>query len=101
MDRPVLRFLGIFFLLMISFSGFAQPGINEFNQVRTTVRQWYFGLSDLAAIMGAISGMIGGLRVYVCWQTGRHHIDAQVMGWLFACIFLSIISVVLRTLFGI
>ncbi|RZM19025.1 MAG: DUF4134 domain-containing protein, partial [Pedobacter sp.] len=49
----------------------------------------------------AISGLLGGLRVYANWQAGRHHIDRQVMGWLFSCIFLNVCGVFLRGLFGL
>jgi hypothetical protein len=101
MEGHALKPALIIFLLMAPPLGFGQPGINELNQVGTTVRQWYFSLSELVMVMGAISGMLGGLRVYASWQAGRHHMDAQVMGWLFACIFLSLISGVLRALFGI
>lgn len=101
MEGHTLKPALIIALLMAPPLGFGQPGINEFNQAGATVRQWYFSLSELVMVMGAISGMLGGLRVYASWQAGRHHIDAQIMGWLFACIFLSVIGGVLRVLFGI
>jgi len=77
------------------------PGISEFYQASAEVRQQFFSFSDLAMVIGAISGLLGGLRVYANWQGGRHHIDRQVVGWLLSCIFLSICSVFLRGLFGL
>ncbi|OOG19637.1 plasmid transfer protein [Sphingobacterium sp. CZ-UAM] len=79
-----------------------QPGIHEFYQVTGEMHRWYFSLSDLILVIGAISGIGGGLRIYVNWQSGKsHHIDAQVMGWFFSCLFLTIIGAALKALYGI
>jgi len=88
-----------FFLILIFFPASAQPGIQEFYSASTQVKGWYFSLSDLILVIGAIAGILGGLRVYSNWQMGKHHIDAQVMGWFFSCLFLSLISTFLRGLF--
>lgn len=79
----------------------AQPGLEEFKEVREEVNNWYFNFSDLAVIIGAVCGLLGGLRVYANWQSGKHHIDAQVMGWFFSCLFLSLAGAALKALFGV
>lgn len=90
------------FFFAIPFQSNAQPGISELYQVSAEVRGWYFSLSDLVLAIGAISGLVGGLRVYANWQSGKdHHIDSQVMGWFFSCLFLSIVATSLRALYGI
>ena len=78
-----------------------QPGIQEFYSASGEMNRWYYSLSDLVLVIGAISGILGGLRIYANWQSGKHHIDAQVMGWFFSCLFLSIIGAVLKALYGI
>lgn len=77
------------------------PGINELHSITGEMHQYYFHFSDLALIIGAIAGILGGLRVYGNWQAGHHHIDAQVMGWFFSCLFLLLSGVFLRGLFGL
>ncbi|WP_199120320.1 DUF4134 domain-containing protein [Pedobacter sp. ASV28] len=90
-----------FFVLPFLASGQSPPGIGEFYSASREVSRWYFSLSDLVLVLGAISGMLGGLRVYSNWQSGKHHIDAQVMGWFFSCLFLSMLGAVLKALFGV
>jgi hypothetical protein len=96
-----LSFRLLLALLVVSLSGYAQPGINEFYAASGEVHRWYFSLSDLSLVIGAITGILGGLRVYANWQMGKHHIDAQVMGWFFSCLFLLSAGVFLRGLFGL
>jgi len=77
------------------------PGIKEFYQASSSMHGYYYSFSDLSLVLGAIVGMLGGLRVFLNWQSGRHHIDAQVMGWFFSSLFLLLCSVFLRGLFGL
>ncbi|ARS41942.1 plasmid transfer protein [Sphingobacteriaceae bacterium GW460-11-11-14-LB5] len=98
------RFTCFFILwlsLLLPLFGYGQPGISDFYQASSEVRHWYFALSDLVLVLGAIAGLIGGLRVYTNWQSGRHHIDAQVMAWFFSCLFLALVGTFLKGLFGL
>ncbi|WP_082435097.1 DUF4134 family protein [Pedobacter sp. Hv1] len=92
--------LAVFFFVLPTCC-LAQPGISEFYQASGEMHRWYFSMADLVLVIGAISGIFGGLRIYANWQSGKHHIDAQVMGWFFSCLFLSIIGAVLKALYGI
>jgi len=89
------------FYCLIS-SSFAQvPGIQEFGEATSMVKNQYHALTLTASILGAIFGLVGGLRIYNNWQSGKHHIDAQVMGWLGAFIFLQLIAVFIKGVYGV
>ncbi|WDF66889.1 DUF4134 family protein [Sphingobacterium oryzagri] len=96
--KPVLTSILLFFPVLL----LGQPGLSEFYGVSSEVGRWYYALSDFVLVFGAIAGILGGLRIYANWQSGRHHhIDAQVMGWLFSCLFLTLVSAFLKALYGI
>lgn len=92
-----------FFLFLTSSESVAQspPGVAEFNDVKTDMERFYVALSRLAFVVGAVTGLLGGLRVYNNWQMGRHHIDVQVISWFGACFFLSVIGFFLGGLYGV
>ncbi|MDQ2719390.1 MAG: DUF4134 domain-containing protein [Bacteroidota bacterium] len=51
----------------------------------------WFGVKLLCYAIAAVLGLVSGLRVYNIWNVnGRHHvhIDAQVISWVAAAIFL-------------
>ena len=91
----------IFFLSGSEAYGQSPPGVAEFNEVETDMERIYVALSQLSFVIGAVSGLLGGLRVYNNWQMGKHHIDIQVISWFSACLFLSIIGFFLSGLFGV
>ena len=89
------------FYCLISPSFGQVPGIQEFGDATRMVRNQYHALTYTASILGAIFGLVGGLRIYNNWQSGKHHIDAQVMGWLGAFIFLQLIAVIIGAMYGV
>ena len=101
-----LLFMSSFFLLFIFFLeaeafGQSPPGVAEFQEVESDMKKFYVALSRLSFVVGAVSGLLGGLRVYNNWQMGKHHIDIQVISWFSACLFLATMGFFLSGLFGV
>ena len=103
MKRAVYYFMLASLTSAVCISAQAQdpPGISELYQASGTMKGYYHSFSDLVFLLGAIVGLLGGLRVFANWQSGRHHIDAQVTGWFFSCLFLLLSGTFLRGVFGL
>ncbi|WP_239023052.1 DUF4134 domain-containing protein [Pontibacter mangrovi] len=58
-------------------------------------------VGNLILIIGAIVGLIGGVRVYIKWNAGDQDTQKAVMGWMGSCVFLMVVGVVVKAFFGI
>ena len=76
----------------------------SFSDINWSVKNeiWFY-VKDLCYSVAGVLGLVSGLRVYNLWNVnGRHHvhIDAQVISWAAAAIFLVVatafISMTLR-----
>lgn len=94
-------FLLCFFLPEVAAYAQSPPGVAEFQAVENDMERFYVALSRLSFVVGAVSGLLGGLRVYNNWQMGKHQIDVQVISWFGACLFLATIGFFLSGLFGV
>ena len=103
----ILKTASAVFFFALTFAAYAQdpPGIDDFNQATQQMHSVYFSLSHLVLVIGALTGIIGGLRVYTNWQIGGHHhrhpIDSQVIGWFGSCLFLILAGIFIKALYGI
>lgn len=84
---------------MMSFSLLAQPGLTEINQATTEMGFMADAMLKLSLVLGALFGIVGGLRVYNNWQMGKHRIDLQVIGWFSSCLFLLVANLFIKALF--
>jgi len=82
---------------------FAQTadGNNGISQANTMVRGYFDTATQLMYAVGAILALIGAVRVYQLW--GSHHGEAgkAAAGWFGSCIFLVVVSTVIRSFFGL
>jgi len=82
---------------------FAQTadGNNGISQANTMVRSYFDTATQLMYAVGAILALIGAVRVYQLW--GSHHGEASkaAAGWFGSCIFLVVVSTVIRSFFGL
>ena len=58
-------------------------------------------VGKLILAIGAVVGLIGGVRCYIKWNTGDQDVMKSVMGWGGACLFLVIVGLVIQAFFGI
>jgi hypothetical protein len=65
------------------------------------IRTMFDPASKLILAIGAVVGLIGGIRCYIKWNTGDQDVMKSVMGWGGACIFLVVVALVIRAFFGV
>jgi hypothetical protein len=58
-------------------------------------------IGNLIMIVGAIVGIIGGIRVYIKWNSGDQDVQKAIMGWFGSCIFLVVVGIIIRAFFGV
>ncbi|MBN8788529.1 MAG: DUF4134 domain-containing protein [Terrimonas sp.] len=79
----------------------AQDGAAGIQEADTLVRQYFEVGINLMYAIGAVLGLIGGVRVYQRWSAGDPNTGQTAASWFGSCIFLVIVATVLRSFFGL
>lgn len=58
-------------------------------------------IANMIIIIGAIVGLIGGIRVFIKWNNGDQDTNKAIMSWFGSCIFLVLVGVIIRAFFGV
>lgn len=86
--------------ILTSFSAFAQgngtAGINEATQMVTS---YFDPATQLIYAIGAVVGLIGGVKVYNKFSSGDPDTSKTAASWFGACIFLIVAATILRSFF--
>ena len=69
------------------------------DQATNEVKSYIDPVSNLIIAIGAVVGLIGGIRVYIKWQSGDQDTQKSLMGWFGACLFLVLVGVVIKAFF--
>ena len=92
-----LAVLAAFALSIIQVMGQSSAGID---QATAEVSSYVDPVSNLIIAIGAVVGLIGGVRVYIKWQSGDQDTQKAIMGWFGACLFLILVGVVIKAFFA-
>ena len=86
-------------LLSIS-SAFAQGnGLSGINQATSMVTSYFDPATKLIYAIGAVVGLIGGVKVYSQFSSGDPDTSKTAASWFGACIFLIVAATILRSFF--
>ncbi len=101
MKKVILRkFLLILAFLINGISAFAQ-GNQAIDEAAAEIAGYFDSVSNLVLMIGAIVGLVGGIRVYIKWNNGDQDVNKSIMGWFGSCIFLILVGVVIKAFFGL
>ncbi|WP_418659815.1 DUF4134 domain-containing protein [Alistipes putredinis] len=79
---------------------FAQGnGLVGITDATTMVSSYFEPLTGLIYAIGAVVGLIGGVRVYSKFSSGDPDVSKTAAAWFGACIFLVVAATVLRSFF--
>jgi hypothetical protein len=98
--KSVLPLLAVF--VVATNSSRAQGGgVTGINAATSSLSTYVDPVSFLILAIGAVVGLIGGVRVYIKWNNGDQDINKDIMGWGGSCLFLVLVSVVIKAFFGV
>ena len=92
------RFYVAIALVLSNYSAFASNGIDA---GAAELRTYVTSISNIILVIGAIVGLIGGVRVFIKWNNGDQDVNKAIMGWFGSCIFLVLVGGVVRAFFGV
>ena len=88
------------FLFATISSAFAQGnGIAGITEATNTVTSYFDPGTKLVYAVGAVVGLIGGIKVYNKFSSGDPDTSKTAASWFGACIFLIVAATILRSFF--
>ena len=94
------HFLIAAILLLSISSAFAQGnGLSGINQATSMVTTYFDPATKLIYAIGAVVGLIGGVKVYSKFSSGDPDTSKTAASWFGACIFLIVAATILRSFF--
>ena len=94
------HFLFAAILLLSISSAFAQGnGLSGINQATNMVTSYFDPATKLIYAIGAVVGLIGGVKVYSKFSSGDPDTSKTATSWFGACIFLIVAATILRSFF--
>lgn len=76
-------------------------GVQGITAAESSLLTYVDPVASLCLVIGAVVGLIGGIRVYIKWNSGDQDINKELMGWGGSCLFLVLVSVIIKAFFGV
>lgn len=77
----------------------AGNGMAGINEATSMVTSYFDPGTKLIYAIGAVVGLIGGIKVYSKWSSGDPDTSKTAASWFGACIFLIVAATILRSFF--
>lgn len=94
--RPIAAMLLLTAAIQMFAAGNGLSGINE---ATSMVTSYFDPGTKLVYAIGAVVGLIGGIKVYSKWSSGDPDTSKTAASWFGACIFLIVAATILRSFF--
>lgn len=91
----------VLLFVLMSNSVVAQDGNEGIDQATDMVKSYFDSGTNLMYAVGALLGLIGGVKVYQKWNHGDHDTGKVAAAWFGSCIFLVVVATVIKSFFGL
>ena len=99
-NRTNKLILGAVMLLLSALDALAQGnGIGGITEAANMVTSYFDPATKLIYAIGAVVGLIGGVKVYGKFSSGDPDTSKTAASWFGACIFLIVAATILRSFF--
>ncbi|MCD7969111.1 MAG: DUF4134 domain-containing protein [Alistipes sp.] len=99
MNKKKIAFI-IIGVLLTGYSLYAQSdGTVGITQASSMVKSYFAPLKTLTYSVGAVIGLIGGIKVYQKFSSGDPETAKTAAAWMGACIFLIVAATILSSFF--
>lgn len=88
-------------MLLLTVTLYAQDGNSGISAATSQVKSYFSTGTSLMYAIGAIVGLVGAIKVYKKWNDGDHDTGKVASSWFGSCIFLVVVSTVLKSFFGV
>lgn len=88
-------------LCELAITTFAQDGNAGIQDANLKVRSYFQSGTQLMYAVGAIVGLIGAVKVFNKWNAGDHDTGKVAAAWFGSCVFLVVVTTVIKAFFGI
>lgn len=87
-------------IVLAATSAFAQGnGVGGITEATNMVTSYFDPATKLVYAIGAVVGLIGGVKVYNKFSSGDPNTSKTAASWFGACIFLIVAATILRSFF--
>ena len=93
--------IGSMGLAMLAIIQAKAQGVQGITAAESSLIGYVDPVASLCLVIGAVVGIIGGVRVYIKWNSGDQDINKELMGWGGSCLFMVLVSVVIKAFFGV
>jgi subtilase family serine protease len=100
-ERKLLPIAVTTLFVMVNASLHAQDGNAGIDEATTMVTSYFDSGANLMYAVGALLGLIGGVKVYQKWNHGDHDTGKVAAAWFGSCVFLVVVATVIKSFFGL
>lgn len=91
----------LFWLMYLQLPVMAQDGNAGIQAANEQVRSYFDSGTQLMYAVGAILALIGAVKVYQKWNAGDPDTSKVAAAWFGSCVFLVVVTIIVREFFGI